>query len=33
MRPHISLDVQDVATSVAFYAKVFGMAPQKQTVD
>ena len=30
MRPHISLDVRDVAKSVAFYEKVFGMKPQKQ---
>jgi catechol 2,3-dioxygenase-like lactoylglutathione lyase family enzyme len=33
MRPHISLDVRNLPRSVAFYAKVFGLAPQKQTVD
>jgi catechol 2,3-dioxygenase-like lactoylglutathione lyase family enzyme len=33
MRPHISLDVQNVLASVEFYQKVFGVAPQKQTAD
>lgn len=33
MRPHISLDVRNVPQSVAFYEKVFGVKPQKQTVD
>lgn len=33
MRPHLSLDVRDVPASVAFYQKVFGVAPQKQTGD
>jgi catechol 2,3-dioxygenase-like lactoylglutathione lyase family enzyme len=33
MRPHLSLDVQNVPASVEFYQKVFGMAPQKQTMD
>jgi catechol 2,3-dioxygenase-like lactoylglutathione lyase family enzyme len=33
MRPHISLDVRDIAKSVAFYEKVFGMKPQKQVAD
>jgi catechol 2,3-dioxygenase-like lactoylglutathione lyase family enzyme len=33
MRPHLSLDVRDVPRSVAFYQKVFGAVPQKQTVD
>lgn len=33
MRPHISLDVREVAKSVAFYEKVFGMKPQKQVDD
>jgi catechol 2,3-dioxygenase-like lactoylglutathione lyase family enzyme len=33
MRPHISLDVRDVPASVAFYRKVFGVLPQKQTAD
>ncbi|MBU6434422.1 MAG: VOC family protein, partial [Nitrospirae bacterium] len=33
MRPHLSLDVRDVPASVAFYQKVFGVAPQKQTTD
>jgi catechol 2,3-dioxygenase-like lactoylglutathione lyase family enzyme len=33
MRPHLSLDVCDVSKSVAFYQKVFGAAPQKQTAD
>ena len=33
MRPHLSLDVRNVPTSVEFYQKVFGVAPQKQTAD
>lgn len=33
MRPHLSLNVRDVPASVEFYQKVFGVAPQKQTVD
>jgi catechol 2,3-dioxygenase-like lactoylglutathione lyase family enzyme len=33
MRPHISLDVRNVPQSVAFYEKVFGVQPQKQTRD
>ena len=33
MRPHLSLDVRNVPASVAFYQKVFGVAPQKQTTD
>ncbi|WP_447977373.1 ArsI/CadI family heavy metal resistance metalloenzyme [Candidatus Nitrospira bockiana] len=33
MRPHLSLNVRNVAASVVFYRKVFGVAPQKQTVD
>ena len=33
MRPHLSLDVRNVAASVAFYEKVFGVAPQKHTHD
>jgi catechol 2,3-dioxygenase-like lactoylglutathione lyase family enzyme len=33
MRPHISLDVRNVAKSVEFYEKVFGEKPQKQVVD
>src|SRR5512147_2157922 len=33
MRPHLSLDVRNVPASVEFYRKVFGVAPQKQTVD
>lgn len=33
MRPHISLDVRDVAKSVVFYEKVFGVSPQKQVAD
>ena len=33
MRPHISLDVRDVPASVDFYQKVFGVTPQKQTMD
>jgi catechol 2,3-dioxygenase-like lactoylglutathione lyase family enzyme len=33
MRPHLSLDVRNVPASVQFYQKVFGFAPQKQTVD
>lgn len=31
MRPHLSLDVRNVAASLWFYQKVFGVAPQKQT--
>lgn len=33
MRPHLSLDVRNVPASVAFYQKVFGVPPQKQTTD
>ncbi len=33
MRPHISLNVRDVPTSVEFYRKVFGVEPQKQAED
>lgn len=33
MRPHLSLDVRNVPVSVAFYQKVFGVPPQKQTSD
>jgi catechol 2,3-dioxygenase-like lactoylglutathione lyase family enzyme len=33
MRPHLSLDVRNVSASVAFYQKVFGVAPQKQAAD
>jgi catechol 2,3-dioxygenase-like lactoylglutathione lyase family enzyme len=33
MRPHVSLDVRNVPASVAFYQKVFSVAPQKQTAD
>ena len=33
MRPHISLDVQNVPASVEFYQKIFGVTPQKQTTD
>jgi catechol 2,3-dioxygenase-like lactoylglutathione lyase family enzyme len=33
MRPHLSLDVRDVSRSVAFYEKVFGVRPKKQTAD
>lgn len=33
MRPHISLDVRNVPIAAAFYQKVFGVAPQKQTTD
>lgn len=33
MRPHLSIDVRNVPASVAFYEKVFGVAPQKQTED
>ncbi len=33
MRPHLSLDVRDVSRAVAFYGKVFGVKPQKQTTD
>lgn len=30
MKTHISLNVRDVQTSIGFYQKVFGVAPQKQ---
>lgn len=33
MKPHLSLDVQNVPASVAFYQKVFGVVPEKQTHD
>ena len=33
MRPHLSLDVRNVPASVAFYEKIFGIEPQKQTTD
>ncbi len=33
MRPHISINVSDVAKSVEFYRKVFGENPQKQTTN
>jgi len=33
VRPHLSLDVRNVPAAVAFYEKVFGAAPQKQTAD
>jgi catechol 2,3-dioxygenase-like lactoylglutathione lyase family enzyme len=33
MRPHLSLDVRNVPQAVAFYEKVFGVSPQKQTTD
>ncbi|MGQ0694024.1 MAG: ArsI/CadI family heavy metal resistance metalloenzyme [Nitrospiraceae bacterium] len=33
MRPHLSLDVRDVPKAVKYYEKVFGVRPQKQTVD
>lgn len=33
MRPHLSLNVRNVPDSVAFYEKVFGVEPQKQTED
>jgi catechol 2,3-dioxygenase-like lactoylglutathione lyase family enzyme len=31
MRPHVSINVQNVAESVMFYEKMFGVKPQKQT--
>ena len=33
MRMHLALDVRDVSRSVAFYERVFGVKPQKQTGD
>ena len=33
MRPHLSLDVQNVPASVEFYRKLFGIKPQKYTSD
>jgi extradiol dioxygenase family protein len=31
MRPHLSINVKNIKNSVAFYAKVFGVEPQKQS--
>lgn len=31
MRPHVSINVKNVPEAVAFYEKVFGVKPQKQT--
>lgn len=31
MRPHVSINVKSVPSAVAFYEKVFGIKPQKQT--
>ena len=31
MRPHVSINVHNVAESVIFYEKMFGVKPQKQT--
>jgi catechol 2,3-dioxygenase-like lactoylglutathione lyase family enzyme len=33
MRPHISINVSDVTSSVEFYEKVFNQKPQKQNAD
>jgi hypothetical protein len=33
MRPHLSLDVQNLLTSVEFYQKGFNVSPQKQAID
>ena len=33
MKTHISLNVRDIRTSVEYYKKVFGVDPQKETVD
>ena len=33
MRPHVSLNVRSVPHSVAFYEKLCGVPPHKQTVD
>jgi catechol 2,3-dioxygenase-like lactoylglutathione lyase family enzyme len=33
MCPHVCLDVRSVPRAVAFYEKLFGVAPDKQTVD
>ncbi len=33
MRPHISINVQDVRKSVDFYKRVFGQEPQKMTAN
>lgn len=33
MKTHISLNVRNVQTSIGFYQKVFGVAPQKQAGD
>lgn len=30
LKPHLSLDVSDIETSTAFYAKLFGQAPLKR---
>ena len=31
MRTHVSINVKNVPEAVAFYEKVFGVSPQKQT--
>jgi catechol 2,3-dioxygenase-like lactoylglutathione lyase family enzyme len=33
MRPHVSINVKDVKKSIAFYQRLFGKDPQKQTGD
>lgn len=33
MRPHVSINVKDVGKSVEFYKTIFGLSPQKQTLD
>lgn len=33
MRPHVSINVSDVGKSVEFYKRVFGLEPQKQTMN
>jgi catechol 2,3-dioxygenase-like lactoylglutathione lyase family enzyme len=33
MRPHLSLDVRNIHVSVEYYHRVFGVPPQKRTVD
>ena len=33
MRPHLSLNVANLARSVAFYERVFGTPPQKRSKD
>lgn len=33
MRPHLSMNVSNLAKSIEFYSRVFGVKPQKQTAE